>query len=209
MTPPPVALDTLRPGFQDAALGSQAVFRIALAALSHPGRPLPIPRVAEVPETGHPAAAALMLALLDADCALWLSPRIARGDAGDWLRFHTGCRLAGSPGMADFLWIGLGDPLPPLAGLRLGSDTYPEESATCVVEVEALHAPEAGPGWWLSGPGVAGRQGLDVQGGPPTLAALQAESHALFPRGVDLFLATPDQIAGLPRTTHIEHSRER
>ena len=36
-------LQQVRPGFHDAALGSQAVFRVALQALSHPGRVLEMP----------------------------------------------------------------------------------------------------------------------------------------------------------------------
>eukprot|EP01035_Chromulina_nebulosa_P040011 gene40011-54094_t len=76
-----------------AALGSQSVFRAALHALSHPGRVVELPHDAQTPSRGHAASAALLLALLDPDCTLWLSPSLAGSDAAAWLRFHRGCVL--------------------------------------------------------------------------------------------------------------------
>jgi alpha-D-ribose 1-methylphosphonate 5-triphosphate synthase subunit PhnH len=33
-------------------------------------------------------------------------------------------------------------------------------------------------------------------------------NHASFPRGVDVFLTTPTQVVGLPRTTRIVNTQE-
>lgn len=99
-------LSRLAPGFDHESYGSQAVFRVALEALSHPGRPIDIPRVASDPGLSHGAAALLLLALLDADTCLWLSPSLAESDAAAWLRFHTGCRLVTEPAAAQFCWVG-------------------------------------------------------------------------------------------------------
>ena len=93
-------LQQVRPGFHDAALGSQAVFRTVLSALSHPGRVIEMPDVSALPRHGHGAAAMLLQALVDSDCAVWLSPSLAHTDAAAWLRFHTGCRVAASPAAA-------------------------------------------------------------------------------------------------------------
>ena len=43
----PQDLSTIGAGFTDLARGSQAVFRAALEALSHPGRPVDVPHDAE------------------------------------------------------------------------------------------------------------------------------------------------------------------
>jgi len=199
-------LSTLGAGFTDAALGSQAVFRSALQALSHPGRIVELSHDAQVPLQGHGASAALLLALLDPDCRLWLSPSLAGSDAAAWLRFHTGCVLVEEPAQAQFAWIGEGDACPPLDAFAQGSDAYPDQSATCVIDVMEVSVPAEGnlPRWTLRGPGIQDRNAIAVEGLAPAFAAQWSANHALFPRGVDVFLAAPRCIVGLPRTTRIE-----
>jgi alpha-D-ribose 1-methylphosphonate 5-triphosphate synthase subunit PhnH len=192
-------LQHVRPGFHDAALGSQAVFRTALSALSHPGRVIEMTNVSALPRHGNGAAAMLLQALVDSDCGVWLSPSLAGSDAAAWLRFHTGCHWAASPAAARFLWVAEGDPLPALASLIAGTDEYPDQSATCVVEVKSLDTSGADT-LVLTGPGVATEQPLAVQGLPVDFVAQWNANHRRFPRGVDLFLATPTHIAGMPRT---------
>lgn len=199
-------LSTLVPGFDHEALGSQAVFRAALHALAHPGRPIDMPMGAAAPQSGHMAAAVLLLGLLDADNRLWLSASLARSDAAGWLRFHTGCSLVSNPQEADFCWCAQGDTWPALATLAQGSDDWPERSATCVLEVDRLLAD--GSGWSLQGPGIQGTQRLLVKGLPADFGAQWQHNHSLFPRGVDVLLATATQIAGLPRTTQLVPAKE-
>lgn len=197
-------LSTLGAGFSDASMGSQAVFRAALQALSHPGRIVDLPHDAQVPANGHAASAALLLALLDPDCRLWLSPSLAGTDAASWLRFHTGCVLVSALADAQFAWIAEGDPLPPLDAFAQGSDTYPDQSATCVFDVPAVTADMAGS-WKLTGPGIQTSARLTVGGHNVNgFVAQWRANHAAFPRGVDAYLATPRQIVGLPRSTRIE-----
>jgi alpha-D-ribose 1-methylphosphonate 5-triphosphate synthase subunit PhnH len=195
------ALENMVAGFEHEAYGSQAVFRTALQALSHPGRPLDMPLNMALPRGGHAAAAALLLGLLDADTSVYLSPGLAGSDAAAWLRFHTGCIEITDRSQAQFIWVGQGDDLPLLQDLRQGSDAYPDQTATCVIEVHNLHADEAG--WRLQGPGILGERTLRVQGMAADFPAQWSRNHASFPCGVDVFLATDTQIVGLPRTTRI------
>lgn len=199
-------LQQVRPGFHDAALGSQAVFRTALSALSHPGRVIEMPDVSALPRHGHGAAAVLLQALVDSDCAVWLSPSLAGTDAAAWLRFHTGCRWATDATSARFLWVAEGDALPALSSLDAGTDAYPDQSATAVVEVSALNGPDDSA-FALTGPGIATTQCLSVIGLPDDFTTQWDTNHRSFPRGVDLFLATPTHIAGLPRTTRVRVTR--
>jgi len=195
------ALQNMVAGFDHEAYGSQAVFRTALQALSHPGCPLDMPLNMALPRGGHAAAAALLLGLLDADTAVYLSPSLAGSDAAAWLRFHTGCSEVADVAQAQFIWVGQGDALPQLHNLRQGSDAYPDQSATCVIEVHNLHADEAG--WRLQGPGILGERTLRVQGLAADFPNQWSRNHADFPCGVDVFLVTATQIVGLPRTTRI------
>jgi alpha-D-ribose 1-methylphosphonate 5-triphosphate synthase subunit PhnH len=203
-------LQQVRPAFHDPALGSQAVFRAALNALSHPGRLNHMPRVTELPSHGHGSAAALLLAMVDSDCAVWFSPALANTDTAAWLRFHTGCSWAASPDLARFLWVATGDALPALSTLAMGSDEYPDQSATVVIEVNALseNAEHGTSAFNLRGPGIADMQSLSVRGLPQDFVEQWAVNHQAFPRGVDIFLTTTTQIAGLPRSTRIGATQE-
>lgn len=195
-------LASLGAGFSNEAFGSQAVFRAVLQALSHPGRTVAVEHDAQTPAVGHAASAAVLLALLDSDCTLWLSPKLAASDAGAWLRFHTGCTVVADAAQARFVWVAQGDALPALNRLALGTDIYPDQSATCVVDVpRAATTVDASDAGHLRGPGIQEVAALQVDGLPDDFEAQWAANHGVFPRGVDLLLATADHIVGLPRTT--------
>ncbi len=195
-------LASLGAGFSNEAFGSQAVFRAVLQALSHPGRTVAVEHDAQAPAVGHSASAAVLLALLDSDCTLWLSPKLAASDAGAWLRFHTGCTVVADAAQARFVWVAQGDALPALNRLALGTDIYPDQSATCVVDVSrAATTVDASDAWHLRGPGIQEVAALQVDGLHDDFEAQWAANHGVFPRGVDLLLATADHIVGLPRTT--------
>jgi len=196
-------LQRVAPGFDDPVKGSQAVFRCALQALSMPGRPVDMPAVARLPSRGQGAAALLLLALLDNDCTLWLSASLRDSDAQSWLRFHTGCRCVDDPAQARFLWLAAGDEWPSLAAMNAGSDDYPDQSATCVMEVLSL---QGGHGWHLSGPGIDGSKNMGAVGLPADIDMQWQANHAAFPRGVDLLLATGTQLLGLPRSTRLHRN---
>lgn len=193
-------LADVAPGFADTTLESQAVFRRGLAALSRPGTLQDCGEVPAPPPGVHPAANALLLALLDQDCRLWLSPSL-NGAAAGYLRFHTGCVLVGEPRQADFALVAAPAELPRLGGFELGSTVYPDRSATLVVQAAALS--DSGS-WRLSGPGIRGEARLHVAGLGVDFLAQWRQNAKSFPCGVDLFLACGTRICGLPRTTRIE-----
>jgi alpha-D-ribose 1-methylphosphonate 5-triphosphate synthase subunit PhnH len=192
-------LQNIEAGFEHEAFGSQAVFRAALNALSHPGTPFSVPLNTALPRAGGAASAALLLGLLDSDTSVWVSPTLASSDAANWLRFHTGCQVVKNPSIAHFLWVEQGDVMPPLSSLKLGSDEYPDESATCVVEVQSFDALDQG--LHLQGPGIQETSFLGVTGLPHHFDLQWAKNHALFPRGVDVLFTTQTTVVGLPRTT--------
>ena len=212
-------LSTLGAGFSDVAHGSQAVFRSVLQALSHPGRQVAVSSDAEVPPalvaSGQATSASVLLALLDAETTVWLSPSLVAGGAGTWLRFHTGCTMVADAALAQFVWAASLDELPALTSLNLGTDASPELAATCVVGVPSLEPTIRVPGaasptdtsWVLEGPGIAQTHTLHI-GGISTderdrFQRLRETNHGLFPRGVDVLLATRTHVTGLPRTTRL------
>ena len=204
-------LSALGAGFADESRGSQAVFRRVLQALSHPGRPVVVGGDAEWPVVPgaacHPASAAVLLALLDAETTLWLSPALVGSAAETWLRFHTGCTVVAEPDQAHFVWATSLAELPDLSRLHVGTDASPETAATCVVDVPALCAEADGTHWALDGPGIRTQGYLGLPGVADAevnrFDALRRASHALFPSGVDVLLTTATHVLGLPRTTRL------
>jgi alpha-D-ribose 1-methylphosphonate 5-triphosphate synthase subunit PhnH len=61
-----------------------------------------------------------------------------------------------------------------------------------------------GPSLVLAGPGIRDAVDFAPVGLPDDFAARLAGNHALFPRGVDLVLASGAQIAALPRSTRLK-----
>jgi alpha-D-ribose 1-methylphosphonate 5-triphosphate synthase subunit PhnH len=188
-------------GFTHEAFGSQAVFRASLNALSYPGRPLEMPLDCALPRQGQGAAAALLLGLLDSDTTLWMSPSVHQSDASPWLRFHTGCKAVEDVRAAQFVWVAYGDSLPQISSLMLGSDAYPDQSATCIIETQGFDTNVED--LVLEGPGIEGKRTLAVPGLPDLFIEQWTNNHGIFPRGVDVFLTDATHIVGLPRTTRI------
>lgn len=201
-------LQRVRPGFDDPVVDSQAIFRRVLEAFSLPGRMVEIPERATLPECQASAAAGqVLLALLDSNCRVWLSASLRGSDLEAWLRFHTGCRVACDPAEAQFLWLAAGDEWPFLSALALGTDEGPDQSATCLMEVEIL-SDDLAPAWELQGPGIRGEQSLSVRGLPTDFEAQWEANRAAFPRGVDVLLTTQSGVLGLPRTTRISRKSQ-
>ena len=198
-------LAALGAGFSNGAVGSQAVFRAALNALAHPARVTPVSHDAQVPNVGNAASAALLLALVDADCRVWLSPSLAASDAPAWLRFHTGCTMVDAPAKAHFAWVCADDSLPALNSFALGSHEYPDQSTTCIVDVTGFDVDADMPAnWCCVGPGIQTKQVIHVDGIAENFVAQWQANTALFPRGVDVYVASADALLGLPRSTHIQ-----
>ncbi|HVZ06343.1 phosphonate C-P lyase system protein PhnH [Rhodopila sp.] len=181
---------SLSPGFADPVADSQTCFRAVLDALSHPGRVRRVP-VLEAPHPLSPAAAAVLLTLVDHETPLWLDPRAEA--AAPWITFHTGAPMTA----ADAAGFALALSLPDLTSVPAGSDEMPEASATVILEVQSL---SSGPGFRLAGPGLREPATFHVDGLPADFAARWAANHALFPRGIDLILCAGDMVAALPRS---------
>jgi alpha-D-ribose 1-methylphosphonate 5-triphosphate synthase subunit PhnH len=186
----------LSPAFADPVLDAQAAFRAVLDAMSRPGRVLAAGSALRPPAPMMPAAAAVLLALTDADTPLWSD---AGADVEAWLRFHCGAPVVAMPGDAAFVFASATPPM--LDSLRAGTEEKPQQGATLVLQVDAL---EAGRGWRLTGPGIEHEHRLAVHGAPAGFLAAWAANRARFPRGVDVVLCAGDRLAALPRSVTIE-----
>lgn len=187
----------LPPGFADPALSAQSVFRCVMDAMARPGRVCALPERPSPPPPLSAGAAAVALTLLDQDAPVWLDPPLARSEGAYWLRFHAGAPIADDPQRAAFAILSNPAEAPPFEAFALGSLDDPDRSATLILQVDSL---EDGPPLALRGPGVKGVSVLRARPLPGDMLRRLAANRLLFPRGVDLVLATDAAVAALPRS---------
>lgn len=185
-------------GFNDPGRDSQIVFRAALDIMANPGRVSSLPALVQGPDRLGPAAAAICLALADYETPLWLDDRLASPDVTGFLRFHGGAPMAAEPEIAAFAV--LDGASTPLGQFKTGSDAYPEDGATVIIQVSDLSTNGA---LTLSGPGIDGERELGIIGIPEAFWSERHEITRGFPRGIDLIFCAGHRITALPRTTKV------
>lgn len=200
-----------QPGFSQPVHDAQRVFRAVLEALGRPTLPQALPRVVVPPAPLGAAAGAILLALCDDQTPIWLDKALrASADVVSWLRFHTGARIVDEARDALFVVACSPSAAPPLADLAAGTDEEPHRSATVVIDTTGARGTGS---FTVTGPGVDGEALWDGAGLPGRFLAPWAQNHALFPRGVDLILASSDPhgdtVRGLPRSTRLDGTENR
>ncbi len=179
-------------GFADPAVHSAHAFRALLEAMARPGRIFPVAGAAP-PAPLSVAAGVALLTLTDATTPLHLAGEADCAAVRGWVAFHTGAPLVAAE-QAQFA-LGTWAALHPVARFRIGEPSYPDRSATLIVEVARLEA----DGPRLTGPGIATEARLSL----PEAAAFRA-NRRLFPLGFDTLLTCGDRLAALPRSTEVE-----
>ena len=197
----PSASVAITPGFHDPVFQSQATFRAVLDALAEPGSERPVEGIATAPAPLSPVAAAVIATLADFETAVWRDAPLRTPEIESWLAFHTGAPAVLEPARAVFAVIGAAEHCPDFADFALGADVDPSTSSTLVLQVAGF---DTGRRFRLAGPGIDGAREVTIAGAPADLALRLAANRALFPRGVDLILAGPASVMGLPRTTRLE-----
>ena len=190
----------LRPGFGAPVTDSQQVFRHVLRAMSEPGSAQEIAVDLAPPPVLDRATGAVCLTLLDFETPVWLDAAADCEEVRAWLRFHCGSPLATGPGEAGFAVLAAPAEMPALADFRLGSEAYPDENATVILQVPSL---EAGDAVALSGPGIEDCRAFCAAGITAGFWKQRREMQALFPKGVDLMFASGARLAALPRSTEV------
>ena len=193
------SVNVLAPGLADPGHDAQRLFRAVLDAFAHPGRITSLPDAPAGPGILSPATAAYLLTLIDRDTPLWLAPEFDLPAVRDFVRFHTGAPIVAERSAAVFAV--LAHDAPSLDGFAIGTDPYPDRSATLVIEVPVLGA---GTARRWRGPGIAAETAVAVGGLGADFWQAWADNHTLFPCGVDVVFAAGSQLLALPRSIAVE-----
>jgi len=191
--------DLLQPAFADPVLDAQKCFRAALKALSEPGTRQPLVSVAAI-EPLQAAGYALCLSLLDNDTPLWLAPAFDTPAIRANLTFHCGCPIVETREDAMFALLDAAA-LDDLSGFYAGSERYPDQSCTLLVQLDRL---DRGPALSWQGPGIDGSRLVGLPLKPAFWQQRAARND--FPRGLDALFCAEGEVLGLPRSTRIGDS---
>lgn len=192
--------DALTGGYTDPVHEAQNVFRMLMDCMARPGTIKTMAPSVEPPAPMGPATGAIALTLCDHDTPVWLAPGLAKSAAADWIGFHTGAPVTREKSEARFAFVEAGAPLASFGLFALGSQEYPDRSATVIIEIVRF---DGGQPLSLSGPGIRERVTIAPVGLPEIFLRQWADNRALFPRGIDVVLTAGRQILCLPRTCNI------
>jgi alpha-D-ribose 1-methylphosphonate 5-triphosphate synthase subunit PhnH len=193
-------MNTLAAGFTDTSHDAQRMFRAVLDAFSHPGRIVSVPAESETAGALSAAATAFVLTLVDRETPIWLAPAFDSTEVRDFVRFHTGAPIVTDTAAAAFGLLTVSD-ASMFDGFAIGSDPYPDRSATLVIQVPALRG---GPSRTLRGPGIDGSATAGIAGLDHSFWSVWASNHALFPCGVDVVFTAGSELLALPRSITVE-----
>lgn len=196
---------TLSGGFAEASVDAARSFRAALKALSRPGLLVPLRADLMPPRPMSAEVAALLLTLTDSDTPVWLAPALDNSALRQWIAFHTGSPVVADPARAMFAVARKDDAHSYIASLDLGTAEYPDRAATLILELPELGT---GPMLALTGPGIESEITLTAALPADIVASLERNAE-LYPLGLDIVLAAPGAIVGLPRSTRIVCSEAR
>lgn len=196
----PIAHDSLTGGFTTPVFDSQTVFRAVMDAMARPGlRQTIVPQIKPPAGLGL-AQGAIALTLCDHDVAVWLSSSLAKASVGAWIGFHTGAKVVDAKADCQFAFLEAGTTRLTFSAFPMGSQDYPDRSATLVLELPSLNG---GPELILSGPGIKDQVVIAPQGLPDGFLLQWQNNHQQFPRGVDLILTAGRDLLCLPRSCSI------
>ncbi|WP_273500842.1 phosphonate C-P lyase system protein PhnH [Paracoccus sphaerophysae] len=180
-------------GFADPARDAARAFRAVLDAMARPGTTVTLD-AARGPAPLSPAAAAVLLTLVDRTTPLHLAGAHDNPAVRAWVAFHCGAPLVAAADAA--FALGTWAALVPADRFAIGTPEYPDRSATLIVDDPAEGAPCT-----LSGPGIRGT----AQALLPDPAAFAA-NHARFPLGWDAILTRGRTLAAVPRSTALRET---
>jgi alpha-D-ribose 1-methylphosphonate 5-triphosphate synthase subunit PhnH len=190
--------------FFEEVFDAQKQFRIVLDAMAHPGIIYTLNDFdLETPLYFSKASAVIAFTLLNADASFH-----AMGDFGinQYIALNTAANEKTFE-KADFVFMNGQDNPDALSDFKIGSLSYPEDSATVIIDVEKVSDSnfEKSIEIIFRGPGVEIQNKVFIGGIRTEILDKVKEINFEFPLGIDLIFCDKDnQIVGLPRSNKFD-----
>ena len=189
----------LLPGFDNPVDAAQQVFRELLRAMAEPGVTCRAEAASRHPQALDAASYAIALCLFDQDTRLKLVDGVNSPEARDSLRFHNSVNLVDVWQQADFV-ICDEEETPDLEILNPGSQAFPDESCTLIIQCDSL---TEGTLYSATGPGIEHVRYLRCSGLNSSLLRQREAMAQRFPLGIDIILTCDREFFCLPRGVRV------
>jgi len=194
----------------DEVFDSQEQFRLILDSMSRPGKISVLPDMDIEPPAGlNKGSALIAFALLNTDVSFY-----AHGENDEEITAYIALNTTAAPvdvHEADFIFInGLHDAVV-ISEAKVGNLSYPEESATFVIDVETISDQTIGGALLikLKGPGIKSEEKVYIKGIHAVLIEAVKELNTEFPLGIDMMLTdVHNNLLCIPRSNQfvVEHA---
>lgn len=186
----------------DEVFDAQQQFRIILDSMSRPGKINLMPQMDIEPPAGiNNASVLISFALLNTDVSFFVT-----GDNSAAITPYIALNTTAQPkpiNDADFIFMdGLADEAI-IADAKVGTLSYPEESATIIISVDEINEDKLAGSvkLTLKGPGVETEMQVSLSGLNPEILHAVKEQNLEFPLGIDVILVDKDnRIICIPRS---------
>lgn len=197
-------------GLANPTRDCQNIFRQALKAISEPGSIVNVVDEAEqLASLGllSPAMFALIHTLTDQQTTLWLADSFSQGNIAKNLQFHAGVELIQNKSQVMFA-CAMANEIEDISLFNAGTDESPEMSCSMLLQVAELdigaNANNHATTLQLTGPGIASFKKVSLTGLSPQIIKYLVERSHPFPRGLDFYFVSQQQLLCIPRTTKVE-----
>lgn len=182
-------------GLSDPIHTTQRCFRQLLLAISEPAT---VVNIADVPTWGKldSGSVAALLTLCDSQTPLYLSPSLLDAAVQRSLAFHLQASTVDSTA-AQFAFLAVDEFN--AADFYHGDETFPEQSATVVMQVPSL---TDGKALTLSGAGIETTKTVAPKVSDALLTHYLGQAER-YPLGIDTLLVCGSQVMAIPRSSQV------
>ncbi len=190
----------------DEVFDAQAHYRILLDSMARPGKIGLLSHPDLNPPAGlSPAAALLAFTLLNSDVTFYVDGSES-AELENYLSLNTSARRA-DVSVADFIFMKGENQEDLLAEAKIGNLSYPEESATFIIDVQSIRETETPESLALTlkGPGVETSKTVFISGINRAILQSMLRQNEEFPLGIDMILSDLEgHILCIPRSNQFK-----
>ncbi len=184
----------------DPAIVSADNFGLLMEAMARPGTIIDVPEGYGAVGKMNAGSATIAKTLCDHETPVWLDTDLSSESVQDFLRFQCACPITSEKKSAQFAFFYQCPDEEFLNDFAIGSPAYPDASTTLIIQIDKL---QEGNAVTLSGPGIKSSHGLHVEEVGNNFWKWWQINNSRFPLGLDVFLATCNHLAALPRTVKV------